>query len=124
MVAPQIYHFELDDVHGCVWIVYQHDRFRVNCSDLSIMNFWARYWYLREFPFANEKERALFRINCSMFLDANKDTIAELARYVAQQKITHLLDLEREIQKELAFLKKQAIGGETIRQKTVYLEKV
>jgi hypothetical protein len=105
--------FELDENHACVLINYQHDRFRINCSDKVIMTFWARYWFIREFPNAAEQQASRFRASFNLFLEANKDKIEDIAKYVKgtrQEQLSELLfEIKRAMQAADEGTKKRAI---------------
>jgi hypothetical protein len=108
--------FELDDLHACVWINYQHDRFRLNCSNKIIMQFWVCYWYCREFPFSSENERTSFRKDFTLFLDSNWEKISALSRETGAQRIRLLCDLREEIGQELCRARRKTFDAQVIMQ--------
>lgn len=103
------YGFELDDSHAVIWIVYQHDRFRMNCCiDRLPMLFWAKYWFIREFPFCNLNERQMFNSDFDMFLSANQERIRELALEIDAKRRDEYAKLVCEIKSHLRFEKERS----------------
>ena len=76
------YSFELDDAHAAVFIRTSLDVFRINCQDPVVMIFWARFWYGRECPFANDSAKNSFYSSFSLFLEANREKIEALTKEI------------------------------------------
>ena len=93
--------FSLDREHCLVWIEFQHDRFRLNCAEQAIMQFWARYWYGREFPLTTAQEKREFEERFARFLALNKQHIEECVAQIHGARAREMQDLVKAAQGQL-----------------------
>jgi hypothetical protein len=92
---------QVDERLNVVWLSWQHATFRVNCSDLEAMQFWAYYYFFREFPRSTSLERSEFRQRFRAFYELNRECIEQLAQKAKIRRVKTLEELIREIISEL-----------------------
>ena len=103
LIEKPNFDFELDEHLCVVWLVWQFDRFRINCQDYFEMSVWAVYYYYKEFPMSSENERQEFKHRFRAYYADNEEKINECARILKIKRREALADLLREIKERIKF---------------------